>query len=164
MLWTTKGLGQHASFVPAQDLALGPIYLYAGTFLYDIAITLPKFSAVFFYSRIFQVQSKVFKWTVWVLHALLAVWLLLAIPSTVLQCTPVQKAWVPSTPGHCVDSHRWLLGSAVSSVLNDIFILLAPLPLLWRLQMDTFRKVLLTGMFICAYWYDPIYTWWTSAR
>ena len=162
VLWTTKGLGQHASVIPAKALALGPIYLYAGTFLYDIAINLPKFSAVFFYTRIFQVQSKAFKWTLWVLHALLVVWLLLAIPSTVLQCTPVRKAWVPSTPGHCVDNYRWLLGSAVSSVLNDVFILLTPLPWLWRLQMDTFRKVSLTVMFICAYWYASTFTWLTS--
>ena len=150
--WVSNGLGHHASQVPLEDLAKGLKFLYGGTFIFGLAITMPKYSALFFYVRMFKTNSRFFRISLWVVGALITAWILSAIPPTIIQCTPVRKAWLPLTPGYCLDSYKWALGSAIVSVVIDFLIMLLPLPVLWNLHTGRSRKVVLTGIFFCAYW------------
>lgn len=150
--WTSDGYGHHASQVTPADFAQGLKYLYALTFTFDLGITLPKYSAILFYIRIFQLRSKLFQGNAFVGLGLVTAWVLFAIISTIFQCTPVRKAWLPLTPGHCISFYRWFLGSAITNVIIDVFITVMPLPVLWKLHTGRSRKVILTGFFFCAYW------------
>ena len=150
--WVSDGLGRHISQLDPGKTALGPKYLYAGVYFYALGITLPKYSAILFYMRIFMLNTTLYRINVWIALSLVTAWILFAIPSTIFQCTPIRKAWIPSTPGHCINNYQWFLGSAISSVIIDFYIMLLPLPVLWKLHAGRSRKLVLTGFFFCAYW------------
>ncbi len=150
--WVSDGLGHHTSQLSPEETALGPKYLYAAIYFYDLGISLPKYSAILFYMRIFRLNSTLYRINVWIALGLVTAWILFAIPSTVFQCTPIRKAWMPLTPGHCISTYQWFLGSAISSVIIDFYIMLLPLPILWTLHTGRSRKIVLTGFFFCAYW------------
>ena len=57
LYWTSIGLGRHASQVSDRDLTKGRMLLYANYPLYDLAISLPKLSALFFYARVFTTHG-----------------------------------------------------------------------------------------------------------
>lgn len=138
----------HAADLPASKVDQSPRIIFAAAFLYDACISLPKFSALFFYHRIFQKTSKGFHRTLWIVGSFNAAWLMSAWLSDLLQCTPIEKAWESSIDGHCIPQWNWFLGTALTSMIIDVIILLMPLPMLWRLQMSTLRKLMIT---ICGY-------------
>ena len=149
------GLGRHVSQIVPEEFALSFKYRYAAGHLYHVGITLPKYSAILFYSRVFQCSwrtSAFFRANIMLAAGLVTAWLLFAIPSTIFQCTPMRKAWLPQTPGHCGYANHWLIGSTISSVLIDVHIMLLPVPVLWSLHTGRPRKLILIGFFFCAYW------------
>lgn len=149
--WISLGLGKHAADLPSTNVDQSPKIIFAAAFLYDACISLPKFSALLFYHRIFQKTNKWFHWALWVVGSLNAAWLLSAWLSDLLQCTPIEKAWKSSIDGHCIPQWNWFLGTALTSMIIDVIILLMPLPMLWRLHMSKLRKLMITGVFICGY-------------
>ena len=151
--WTTIGLGKHIDQVSLENITKGLRLLYADYPLYDTAITLPRFSALCFYARVFNARgNKILRIALWVTAALNVGWLIFAIVSSIFQCTPIDKTWKPDIDGHCINTYEWWMGSAISSVIIDLIILLIPMPILWRLQVRPLRKFLLLGVFICGYW------------
>lgn len=151
--WGEIGLGRHLTAVPTQDVITGLEMLYVGYQVYSTAITLAKMSAVAFYERVFTRNNG--KWWTWAIYFsygwCLVVWLIVVFVDC-LQCTPVEKAWVPTTPGHCVDIYKWWLAFGIMSITLDVWLLVLPMPLVWKLQLNTSRKLLLCGLFFCGYW------------
>ncbi|KAF6239402.1 hypothetical protein HO173_002664 [Letharia columbiana] len=150
--WTTIGLGKHISLVSPDNIVKGLLLLYADYPLYDTAISLPRFSALLFYARVFNAHSnRLLRTVLWTTAALNMAWLIFAIVSSIFQCTPIEKVWKPSIQGHCINTYDWWMSSAISSVIIDLIILLIPLPILWKLQLPPLRKYLLLGVFVCGY-------------
>ena len=149
------GLGRHVSQIPPEAVALSFKYRYADGYLYHVGITLPKYSAILFYIRVFQCSwrtSNFFRANIMLAAGLVTTWLLLAVPSTIFQCIPVRKSWLPQVPGHCRYADQWLLWSTIASVAIDVHIMLLPVPVLWSLHTGRSRKMILIGFFFCAYW------------
>ena len=84
--------------------------------------------------------------------ALVTAWLLFGFLAAILECTPIEKAWLPYTPGHCLDSYRYLVAFQIGHVVTDVLITFLPLPLIWGLHTGWSRKMVLTGTFFCGYW------------
>ena len=152
LLWVSNGLGHHTSQLAPKQLALGLKYFYAINYPYALGISLPKYSAVFFYIRVFKMKSTLYRIAVYIAFGLITAWLLFAILSTVFRCIPIRKGWLPLIPGHCSNQYSRLLGSAIASVIIDLYIMLLPIPVLWTLHTGRSRKIVLTGVFFCAYW------------
>ena len=153
LAWVSAGLGRHVSQVSRENLVLGFKYRYTIGYLYHFGITLPKYSAILFYIRVFKWRSSpLFRVNTLLVAGLVTAWLLFALFSTVFQCIPVRKGWLPLTPGHCLNTDHWFLGSTISSVVIDVYIMLLPIPVLWNLHTGRARKMVLTGFFFCAYW------------
>ncbi|KAI9728981.1 MAG: hypothetical protein M1828_000066 [Chrysothrix sp. TS-e1954] len=154
--WLGYGLGHHASMISPADLMQSGKILFGGEFIYDINITLPKaslgmFSALFFYARVFGTSVRPFRYGLYLAHALLTGWIIFALISTIFQCTPVDKAWLTTKPGVCLNYYQWYLGSSISSVILDVYILILPMPMVYKLHTGLQRKLLLVGVFVCAY-------------
>ncbi|MCJ1333644.1 hypothetical protein MMC10_010344, partial [Thelotrema lepadinum] len=153
--WVGIGLGKHAADIPPQDVERGVILLGIDYIFFDTAISLPKLSALLFYARVFTVRgspgSKVLRAFLWLAGALVVSWWIAAVVTSITQCMPLSKAWDPATPGHCFDIWTWWLTTAIFSTLIDLFILVIPLPSLWKLQLRPAKKVLITVVFICGY-------------
>lgn len=150
--WVTDGLGRHASQLTPEQMALTLKYVYVINYPYALGISLPKYSAILFYIRVLRLNSTRWRINLYIGLSLVTAWVLFAILSTIFECTPVRKAWLPLTPGHCLNGYQWYLGSAISSVIIDFYIMLLPLPVLWTLHTGRSRKMVLTGFFFCAYW------------
>ena len=65
----------------------------------------------------------------------------------IFQCTPQEKVWNPSTPGHCINKSFILLRPAVANVFTDVFIAVLPAKIIWGLQMPRRRKISVTAVF-----------------
>ena len=150
--WASQGLARHVSQLGPGDLVTSLKYNYATNYVYSLGISLPKYSAIFFYIRVLRLNSTRYRINVYIALSLITAWILFAILSAVFQCRPIRKVWSPLTPGSCLNSYQWYLGSAISSVIIDFYIMLMPIPVLWTLHTGRSRKIVLTGFFLCAYW------------
>ena len=151
-LWVSDGFGHHTSQLAPNQVALSLKYYFAVVNVSALGISLPKYSAVFFYIRVFKMKSTIYRIAVYTALALVTAWLLFAVLSEVFQCTPLRKAWLPLVPGHCNNMHDRLVGSSIASVIIDLYIMLLPIPILWTLHTGRSRKIVLTGFSFCAYW------------
>lgn len=149
--WVSVGFGRHFSQLDPEKMALSLKYLYAIDYPYALGLTLPKYSAIFFYIRVLRLNSTRYRINVYIALSLVTAWILFAILSTIFECIPIRKAWLPLTPGSCLNGYQWYLGSAISSVIIDFYIMLLPLPVLWTLHTGRSRKMVLTGFCLCAY-------------
>ena len=125
--------------------------LFSVYFIYDVGITLTKSSALFFYARVFTTNDKRYRFALWGTQLLVLAWIIAILIATVFLCIPVKKSWLPDTTGHCQDTQTLWLGSAISSVIIDLMILVMPMPMLWKLQLKLSRKIFITGVLICGY-------------
>lgn len=141
--------------VSPEDLTKGLKIFYIGYVIYNMGITLSKLAALAFYARVFSRNSnKMFFRTLQITATIILVVWLVTIFTDMFQCTPIKKAWHPEIEGHCINTWKWWLANGVFSITLDIWILLLPLPILWNLQLQASRKIFITIMFLCGYWYE----------
>ena len=148
--WVNIGLGKHISQVPQPHSQLA-LTLFIVNFVYITGLSMVKMSVLLFYVRVFGTVSayRVIFWTVGIL---IVGWCVSINLLALLTCIPVQKAWLPTTPGSCLVTYRAFLGTSISNVVIDVIILIAPVPMLWRLHIETPRKFALIGVFAAGYW------------
>ncbi|KAM0227112.1 hypothetical protein ACHAPO_011790 [Fusarium lateritium] len=76
-----------------------------------------------------------------------AVYGVLCLMLTVFTCYPVAKYWDDSIPGKCLDNRALRYAFAGINIVNDIVILVAPMPFLQNLQIGRKIKVVLMVVF-----------------
>ncbi|WXC50672.1 hypothetical protein SNK03_013191 [Fusarium graminearum] len=76
-----------------------------------------------------------------------AVYGALCLMLTVFTCYPVAKYWDDSIPGKCLDNRALRYAFAGINIVNDITLLVAPMPFLRSLQIARRIKVVLMGVF-----------------
>ncbi|KAK7435032.1 integral membrane protein [Colletotrichum acutatum] len=120
---------------------------YIGEQLYILAQIMAKislllfFSRIFFSSRWFYLTTQLFIMFL-ILHA--AIFLFLVI----FECTPVTSTWNLDDPSRkCMNIVAIGYSGAVFSVIEDIAILILPIPELLRLQLSTKKKLWLSLIF-----------------
>ncbi|KAJ5660211.1 hypothetical protein N7507_006662 [Penicillium longicatenatum] len=126
----------------------------AEEFIWATATTLVKFSMLSLYLDIFRGKTfKILAYTIGVLSAMLMAAMFLVGG---LICQPIQKNWdITMQGGHCGDSTKMDLITAIINMLLDLGIVILPLPQLWKLKLSWVRKAMLSGIFglgllICA--------------
>ena len=70
---------------------------------------------------------------------------------SIFQCSPVQKQWDFAVPGHCYSLYGTFIGVTVPNVFIDLLLLILPVPMLWKLQIKTTKKLALTANFLLGY-------------
>ncbi|KAJ4138635.1 hypothetical protein NW768_002485 [Fusarium equiseti] len=81
------------------------------------------------------------------LIAFFAVYGTLCLMLTVFTCYPVAKYWDDSIPGKCLDNRALRYAFAGINIVNDITLLVAPMPFLRNLQIERRIKFVLMGVF-----------------
>ncbi|KAI1420072.1 hypothetical protein F5Y12DRAFT_774757 [Xylaria sp. FL1777] len=79
--------------------------------------------------------------------AVVSSWLFAAFFASNFTCYPVQKTWDSSIPGTCISFGTVTLVLGIFNVILDFVVLGTPMPCLWKLQMSTSRKFLLSCAF-----------------
>ena len=83
----------------------------------------------------------------WILIAIILTYGVAACCVSILQCMPVQKGWISSVPGHCINVRTSWYADAGFSILSDIFILILSLPMVYRASMCVRQKIGLLVVF-----------------
>ncbi|KAH7119235.1 hypothetical protein EDB81DRAFT_952604 [Dactylonectria macrodidyma] len=107
-----------------------------------------KFSILLQCKRIFSSTSAQHLFTgliVW-----LSIYGLFCLLSSIITCWPVAKYWDNTISGGCIDRSKLHYVFAGFNIINDIALLVAPLPFLTNLHIARRAKLVLIGVFGCG--------------
>lgn len=147
------GLGRHVDVTSSGDIETDLKLLYAAYFLFQVGTMVVKSSALLFYGRVFGKLNRRFTIALYCTHAFIVVFFSYLTLSLIFNCTPTQRFWNRALPGHCLNEYAWYLANVIVDVLIDLWVLVLPVPMIWRLQMSYTKRVLVVGAFLCGYWY-----------
>ena len=149
-----SGLGRHILELTPNQIT----FLLQGNFIIDIlfnfSISLSKISALVFYGKVFKVRSNLSRaWNTayWIILAFAIAWPIAWSIYALLTCHPIEKYWLFYIPGTCAGQFPGTFGSAISSVIIDLAILIIPLPPIWQLNLKTSRKLSVVAVFVLGY-------------
>ncbi|KAI4656049.1 hypothetical protein J4E93_000765 [Alternaria ventricosa] len=141
-----ESLGLHINEItnPLQIIAfLRNIYI--GQILYTLSITSIKLSVLAFYWRLFEIKSRI---TIYVVTAASIAWCIAIMLCVIFNCLPVRAAWdITITQKTCIETRDIYLGGSVPNVILDFFIVIMPIPHVWRLHAPLAQRIVLAGMF-----------------
>ncbi|KAI1773262.1 hypothetical protein F4818DRAFT_122196 [Hypoxylon cercidicola] len=157
ILGGTHGAGKHIWVVPMTDVSMIFKLLYSYTYVYAGSVSFTKLSILLFYRRIFQRGTQWFH-----IRLAIASFLCIAYPITIwlvmaFVCKPVSQFWTQflGTEGKCIDINTAFMVLTVVNMVNDIVVLMVPIPEILQLQMSSQKKmavcgVMLLGGFVCV--------------
>jgi hypothetical protein len=114
--------------------------------IYTLAISLIKFSILFFYRRLFAVRR--FQLASTIVGIACCVWLVVGLVGGFLYCIPMQSFWNPLVKGHCFNYDIWFLVMEIIDLLLDVVILCLPLKMIAGLHLPLRKRVMLSGIFL----------------
>ncbi|KAI7784294.1 integral membrane protein [Diaporthe eres] len=124
----------------------GQAALFAVECIYGTLLVVCKFSILAMYWRIFP--TPFVKRGCCVLGGMTLAWIIAVALVAFLQCRPMQKIWLPDTPGHCIDNNKFFIGNAVPNIFTDCAIMVLPAYEISRLRMGYSQKIGLAGIFL----------------
>ena len=112
-----------------------------------------KLSVILFYRRVFR--GPIFDPYSLVMCILIVLWSLSFCLSQAFQCgTHVEYLWTPGLDvTKCYNGTPWELSFGVSDILTDLMVLATPLPIIYKLQLSTARKLGLYTIFLLGLLY-----------
>ena len=119
---------------------------FACGILQPTALAFAKLSVVILLHQIFIPRA--FRLTCWGLGSIVLAWWIAVIFAQSFICLPVSSIWDPSTPGHCGNQKILQVVDPLPWVVTDFAILIAPLPVLRKLQTSRRQKAGLMALFL----------------
>lgn len=114
--------------------------------MYSITMLFAKLSILMLYRRLFPITN--FAWSWWFVTSFTIAYSAGGIFSSLFQCRPMASAWtLDIAPEYCISTQKFYTANAALNVVSDIMILLLPAPIVWGLNTDTRKKIILTGLF-----------------
>ncbi|KAL8802925.1 MAG: hypothetical protein Q9182_003475 [Xanthomendoza sp. 2 TL-2023] len=147
---THFGTGRHLLAVGHENTVMYLKLAYGFQFVYSFSMTLARLSILAFYHRLFPKESTPAWWRV-CLYAVIFLclgWFVSGVFTVAFTCTPVSFYWTRTGNGHCVNEMALLYSSAGLTIFADILILLLPVPIVWRLQMEKAKRIGVIGIFL----------------
>ncbi|KAL5121491.1 hypothetical protein ACEQ8H_000563 [Pleosporales sp. CAS-2024a] len=147
------GMGRHVIVVSAYDQMMVRRGDYIFSHFYDFALVFVKLAILAFYWRVFVLAA--FRSVVAATAALVVAWGIAITVTLLLACRPLPAYWDANVKGHCLDLVTFTYFTNISNLVTDIWIFLMPVPMIWHLQLQTKRKLLLififcTGLATCV--------------
>ena len=142
----------HVEILPvvASTLTL-PFKAYlAADIVWAAANTSVRIAVLHFYMTIFR-SSRAFLTVAYTLFVLVVAFGVGIVVSDVLTCRPLAKYWNPLRSGVCENSRASLVALSSCNIIADVLIVLLPLPMVWRLQITTRRKIELSIIFALGF-------------
>ena len=123
-----------------------------GEVTWALANTGVKIYLLDLYVKIFGSIHTYFRAVAFLLMSLSILYGVMVLLMAFLLCRPFASNWNPAIKGHCADRSAAYLAQGVINLALDFFIIILPLPVLWRLQMPMHKKiglmVMLSGGFV----------------
>ncbi|KAF2471424.1 uncharacterized protein BDR25DRAFT_286022 [Lindgomyces ingoldianus] len=139
------GMGRHVIAVAPYDLTQVRKGDYVFSHFYDIALVTVKLGILALYHRVFVVP--LFRRVVLATAAFVLAWGVGITVTLALLCRPIEAYWDPKVTGKCLDLTKFTYFTNISNLITDIWIFLIPVPVIWHLQLQTKKKLLLCFIF-----------------
>ncbi|KAF2627422.1 integral membrane protein, partial [Macroventuria anomochaeta] len=138
-----KGFGLHYWNVPTPSAVELQKLFYVCQMLYVAVQIFSKVAILALYSRLFPDFIEWFRWSVRGMIAFMLIHGLVFFLLVVFQCWPIRSIWDKTiTDAKCLPISAVIgFTGAGLSIMEDIIILLLPLPVVWKLQMSTRKKI-----------------------
>ncbi|OOO05744.1 hypothetical protein OAory_01072600 [Aspergillus oryzae] len=141
------GLGKHEATLSESELARFTVIILAIVVTFIPLVCVAKLSLIMLYYRL-SPHVKLWRFCIYGIATLITLPSLILVFLYLFGCQPVAKAWDSTiTEGHCVDRLSIMLASSVLNVITDFLMIIAPIPLIWKLNMRVWQKVGVTLMF-----------------
>ncbi|KAI1147956.1 hypothetical protein F4825DRAFT_465275 [Nemania diffusa] len=144
------GEGRHfaylTQFEPQAIIPRGQT-LFITQLLHSLTLPFAKTSILLLILRIFHSV----RWLCYASYALIAyiwVWSATELLLTIFQCKPIAFQWDHSLEGTCINQVVYFRAISALSAVHDLAMLILPLPVVWKLQLKTRRKVALSAVFL----------------
>jgi hypothetical protein len=118
---------------------------YVFSHFYDIALVTVKLSILAFYYRVFVVP--LFRKVVLATAAFVVAWGFGITITLALACRPIEAFWDATVEGKCLHLVTFTYFTNISNLITDIWVFLMPTPVIWHLQLQTKKKVVLSLIF-----------------
>lgn len=118
---------------------------YVFSHFYDFSLVFVKLAILAFYWRIFV--QPVFRAVVCATAAFVVCWGIGITVTLLLACRPLRAYWDVAVPGHCLKIVMFTYFTNISNLVTDVWIFLMPIPMIWFLQLQTKRKMMLILIF-----------------
>lgn len=141
-LGTNYGFGWHTADMSPDLYVAFNKWNFISSFFYLGALFGYKFSILLLYLRLFSV-NKYFRYCTWAVMTFVFGYLFANFLTQLFGCTPIVEHF-----GHCVLSTRVGLAYGSMNFISDIFIIVLPLPIVWRLQLSRKEKLGVTLIFM----------------
>jgi hypothetical protein len=126
---------------------------YIFSHFYDFALVFVKLGILAFYYRVFV--HPVFRRAVVATMAFVIAWGIGITVTLFLACRPLPAYWDANITGKCLTMVTFTYFTNISNLITDIWIFLMPVPMIWHLQLQTKKKLLLSVIFCIGLAYVP---------
>jgi hypothetical protein len=104
-----------------------------------------KLGILAFYHRVFVVP--LFRKFVLATAAFVIAWGIGITLTLALACRPIEAYWDSTVKGNCLELVTFTYFTNISNLITDIVIFLMPIPVIWQLQLQAKKKLLLSVIF-----------------
>jgi hypothetical protein len=154
------GVGEHQQYVAAthpERLQHWFKELWALSWIYNFAATLPKLAILFFYYRLFGTANKFARYNIFILATILSLYTIILTVLEFCTCAPIAANWNPNIPGaRCWNKRIFASWITVPNFLTDIWMMILPIPIIWKLVAPKRLKIGLTFTFLVGSMYIPL--------
>jgi hypothetical protein len=138
-------MGRHVIDVSDHDQMMVRKGDYVFSHFYDFALVFVKLGILAFYYRVFV--HPVFRTIVLATMAFVTAWGIGITVTLFLACRPLAAYWDVLVTGKCLTMLTFTYFTNISNLVTDIWIFLMPVPVIWHLQLQTKKKLLLSLIF-----------------
>ncbi|KAH9999737.1 hypothetical protein F4779DRAFT_605203 [Xylariaceae sp. FL0662B] len=129
------GMGYHLDELQDWHIVRLMQALYAHQFLYATSLGLVKISIVLMFMRMFF--GRRFHVAALGVMSFSIAWMILAMIIELLICHPINMAWDSNVLGDkCGDRVSASLSVGIIDIINELFIIMLPIPMVWKMQTE----------------------------
>ncbi|CAI6098906.1 unnamed protein product [Clonostachys chloroleuca] len=142
------GWGTDIWAVPWENLEYQFRGYYIQVLIYVVSRLLIRISYILFYLRVFEHMARR------LILITLATTIIVSLPLTItafFQCTPVDYYWRkihPDAHGTCINGAVYIWVGWSILLVNDLWVLFLPIPLIYKLQLSLKKKIMASVMFM----------------
>ncbi|KAF2464810.1 uncharacterized protein BDR25DRAFT_95330 [Lindgomyces ingoldianus] len=139
--------GYHQGALTKNDVVALQKVFYASSFLQTSTLALAKLSLLVLLHRVFEIMRG-FQITCWVLGVIVSFWWTATFFAGAFICYPASHIWQPNESGTCGNQVLLDLISPIPWVLTDFIILIAPIPVIRKLQLPKEQRIRVFAAFL----------------
>lgn len=113
--------------------------------LWNFTVCFSKLSVLFMYISVIPNREMLIACRVIGLFVIL--WNLGGVLGALLLCRPFAKNWHQELPGTCGSPQQFYLWLGIINIIVESVMLLLPIPFLYRLQLKTYKKIVVIALF-----------------